>query len=776
MNQQLIFTITLIVFTFGISQTTPLSWVWQSPKPQSNQYGNLCVINENIVFLVDAEGGTILKTTDGGITWNISYTPHPDSQPGYYELYSIDFPDAMTGYAVGELKASRGNITYPIILKTTDQGTNWTFQYTGGYGSRLYDVDFPQGNNQIGYAVGGWGQKILKTTNGGQTWNLQYSSADYCIHAVHFPVDANTGFAVGGNNATTPVLLKTTNGGSNWISMTSPANVTFMDVSFVDNQTGYAGGYVTSGGYGTIIKTTNGGNSWQTIWQYSSREIYAVHFIDTQTGYAGGWAGGAGFIMKTTDGGNSWNTVVIPKYIASGMKIYFANAQTGFAVGNVWDFVTPVCGQILKTTDAGSTWNFLNSGPEVVFSAVDFPENEQVGYVVGWSGYILKTTNGGIDWVQQSSGTGINLYDVDFLNNQLGFACGANGLFLKTTNGGNSWIPKNTNTTANLYAVRFVNDQIGYIGGRLVAVEGGVIYKTTDGGDNWTLQTLPNNESWRTIQDIFFFNADTGYAVSGAPQEYGGVVGLVYKTTNGGQTWVVNYTPTQNSNFYSIDFPVNSQIGYISGLIGFNGDYKMMKTTNGGASWFFQAPLDQGIVPAISVDFVDNLTGYAVFRGGGYNPMMKTTDGGTNWFAINSSTWHNYEDIFAINTNVVYGVGRGGMIRKTTNGGQVGIAEDKDDGNMNVDSHIQSLLVYPNPFRNNLHIRCRIHDTGYRIKIYDISGRVVKFFNLESCILNHESSITWFGDDNLGRELPAGVYFIVSEDKNCSPTRVVKIK
>ncbi|MEO0185586.1 MAG: T9SS type A sorting domain-containing protein, partial [candidate division WOR-3 bacterium] len=46
------------------------------------------------------------------------------------------------------------------------------------------------------------------------------------------------------------------------------------------------------------------------------------------------------------------------------------------------------------------------------------------------------------------------------------------------------------------------------------------------------------------------------------------------------------------------------------------------------------------------------------------------------------------------------------------------------------------------------------------MKIYDITGRVVKSFDLESCILNHESRITWFGDDDTGRKLPAGIYFI----------------
>ncbi|MEO0189873.1 MAG: T9SS type A sorting domain-containing protein [candidate division WOR-3 bacterium] len=75
------------------------------------------------------------------------------------------------------------------------------------------------------------------------------------------------------------------------------------------------------------------------------------------------------------------------------------------------------------------------------------------------------------------------------------------------------------------------------------------------------------------------------------------------------------------------------------------------------------------------------------------------------------------------------------------------------------------LEVYPNPFKKRLDIRYTIHDTGLRnqsvsLSIYDVSGRVVKSFNLESCIMNHESSIIWFGDDDEGRKLPAGVYFV----------------
>jgi hypothetical protein len=89
------------------------------------------------------------------------------------------------------------------------------------------------------------------------------------------------------------------------------------------------------------------------------------------------------------------------------------------------------------------------------------------------------------------------------------------------------------------------------------------------------------------------------------------------------------------------------------------------------------------------------------------------------------------------------------------------------------------MMLAPNPFKGKLQIRYTIQDGGkmiqdtrYRsgvvssqypvasIKIYDVSGRLVKSFDLESCIMNHESAIFWFGDDDFGRRLPSGVYFV----------------
>ena len=87
----------------------------------------------------------------------------------------------------------------------------------------------------------------------------------------------------------------------------------------------------------------------------------------------------------------------------------------------------------------------------------------------------------------------------------------------------------------------------------------------------------------------------------------------------------------------------------------------------------------------------------------------------------------------------------------------IGIAEAE-----NSKSEIRNakLEVYPNPFRNVTGIKFQIpNQKVVSIKIYDISGRVVKSFSLTTdyCVL---ATIVWDGTDDLGRRLPSGIYFV----------------
>jgi flagellar hook assembly protein FlgD len=69
-----------------------------------------------------------------------------------------------------------------------------------------------------------------------------------------------------------------------------------------------------------------------------------------------------------------------------------------------------------------------------------------------------------------------------------------------------------------------------------------------------------------------------------------------------------------------------------------------------------------------------------------------------------------------------------------------------------------------------------MQDSRYTIQeaelsIYDISGRLVRSFNHESCIMNHGSAISWDGTDQADRQLGSGVYFVTLRTGNYSETR-----
>jgi hypothetical protein len=84
------------------------------------------------------------------------------------------------------------------------------------------------------------------------------------------------------------------------------------------------------------------------------------------------------------------------------------------------------------------------------------------------------------------------------------------------------------------------------------------------------------------------------------------------------------------------------------------------------------------------------------------------------------------------------------------------------------------LEVCPNPFKNRLEIRYEIPDVSFEmvnepisagLKIYDVTGRVVKSFSLATCYSLLAISVVWDGTDDAGRRLPSGIYLIELKDK-----------
>jgi len=132
--------------------------------------------------------GAIVRTTDGGTNWSPALvTPAA--------LWSIDFADALTGYACGD---------YGRVYRTTDGGTTWSAHETG-IGVSGLGVRFP--TPTTGWVVGQVGS-IVHTTNAGSSWSAQDSGVAGQLFSVDF-VDASRGAAVGADGT----ILWTVTGG-----------------------------------------------------------------------------------------------------------------------------------------------------------------------------------------------------------------------------------------------------------------------------------------------------------------------------------------------------------------------------------------------------------------------------------------------------------------------------------------------------------------------------------------------------------------------------------
>jgi photosystem II stability/assembly factor-like uncharacterized protein len=134
---------------------------------------------------VVGDGGTILRTSDGGDTWTSQYRPTDDN------LQAIAMPDPATATVAGSFNN--------VILRTTDSGASWT-PLSSGVKNTLSGIWFTDPNT--GTLVGGQGacspsiSTILRTTDGGANWRQQPTGSNRALFSVFF-IDANTGWAVG---------------------------------------------------------------------------------------------------------------------------------------------------------------------------------------------------------------------------------------------------------------------------------------------------------------------------------------------------------------------------------------------------------------------------------------------------------------------------------------------------------------------------------------------------------------------------------------------------
>jgi len=288
----------------------------------------------------------------------------------------------------------------------------------------------------------------------------------------------------------------------------------------------------------------------------------------------------------------------------------------------------------------------------MVFLIVVFPT---FGFAQGHEVHQPKLT-------PQTSGTTQLLIAVSPVNSRVVWAAGTGGTYVVTTNGGETWKAGVVPGAENLQFrdVQGVNDKVAYlmsIGNNTTDFR---IYKTVDGGANWTIQFM--NETANAFYDCFaFWTPKRGIAHS---DSVNGVFPAI-RTTDG-MTWqsiAVKMPPALpgEASFAASGTCITTQGGRNAWIAtGGSTIARILATRDGGDTWnAYDTPLKSSpSAGAISVAFRDPWNGIV---GGGdlasndSAGAATSNDGGQTWTLTNKPPVQG--SIFCL--AYVHGIGRG---------------------------------------------------------------------------------------------------------------------
>jgi photosystem II stability/assembly factor-like uncharacterized protein len=257
--------------------------------------------------------------------------------------------------------------------------------------------------------------------------------------------------------------------------------------------------------------------------------------------------------------------------------------------------------------------------------------------------YLYRSTDRGATWKQRplppSFAGGYPRPQVSFISDQEGWLstggspetqCNAEVVAIwHTTNAGATWQSLGTNGVSDTQCkgqLSFVDANRGFLDA-FDPNRAPVIYRTTDGGTTWVagkpLQDPPgfkSQDAGFTLQPgrVHAFGATLLVAAS-APN-LGASTTFVFRSTDGGATW--SYLATAKAQNNDVAFVTASR------WIQVIAPSQSFETSDGGSSWhLFRSDYSQAAPIALSVVFADSRVGYATVRGS----IVRTMDGGFHW-------------------------------------------------------------------------------------------------------------------------------------------------
>ena len=270
-------------------------------------------------------------------------------------------------------------------------------------------------------------------------------------------------------------------------------------------------------------------------------------------------------------------------------------------------------------------------------------------------------------WNPVVSGTNLKLNSVSFGTSLVGYIGANDSTLLKTVDGGITWNVHPTNglhfstSLPNIIQVDFVSADIGFLVLGTTQYSGGM-YKTIDGGDNWTPEVM------NMCSPIFSFNfdADNSYVVGSAC--FGAKT--IGKRVNGVWESSITYLAFNDEYLRTITF-YDTLYGITAGDSG-----SVHRTFDGGLNWDEVPTLTREII--WDLYFMNDSTIFAV-ADSAQNSLMISTDSGATWQPHMMSLTFYYPTLYALTgsiNDVIVAVG------KTSQANEGMVLWGKEDGNV----------------------------------------------------------------------------------------------
>ena len=543
-----------------------LNWTYITPNLNIGSVRAIAVhpTDPNTVYF--GAGGFIYKSINGGVIWSVSLQSanlwvndllvNPANPSIIYAATNQGFKRSVNGgtswsnILTGEswtvaIKPDNANIIYTVMdngssskfYKSTDQGAVFIEKPTGwfvpGSGESVYGVRLTvsQANSNIIYALlGGDGTNlngyigVYKSTNAGESWTNPHGTlgTPYNINT-HPNLMAHNGtdgfyqgfydFAIVANpNNAEEVIV----GGTSWWKSTN-GGVLFAPL----------GSYV-------------GGLSWShpdMQWleaQGNDLWICSDGGINYSTDFAGTIEARMNGISASDFWGfdNGWNEdVLVGGRYHNGNTAYYENYPEG---------------QFLRMGGAEAATGYVNPG-----------ENRRVYHSDIGGTIIPSTLNGDPEWFDVGKWPNESYYAAEFSEMEWDPRC-FNTIFIgngnkiwKSSNGGISYSavftsPDATSSIEHIEVSR-KNSNVIYASQRSNDLWDGKIWKTTNGGNSWTAcTTLPTSSGGgRRVMSISADGQNQNILYVGLA--YGDANEKVYKTMDGGVSWINLSTPLLNN-------------------------------------------------------------------------------------------------------------------------------------------------------------------------------------------------------------------------------------